>query len=204
MRFLIDFFPIALFAGAYFLLGDVANALGIQPLASYYFETKDNKLYAATAVLMAATALQTLVIYAMDRKLETLQKVTLLIVLIFGTLTLALHDERFIKWKPTVLYSTLSVAMAAALWIWKRNVLQMLLGSKLSLPEEVWKGVTAMWIAFFLFLALANAYVVMKFSTEFWVSFKLWGTAFWLPFFVVQGLYLSKHLKDDDDPEAKS
>ena len=98
MRFLIDFFPIALFVAAY-KLGDI---------------------YTATAVLMAATLLQTGIIYGIDRKLQTLQKVTLVLVIVFGVLTLALQDERFIKWKPTVLYASMSIVLAAALWGWKK------------------------------------------------------------------------------------
>lgn len=176
MRFLIDFFPIALFVAAY----------------------KFGDIYSATAVLMAATVVQTGIIYGIDKRLQTLQKVTLLLVLVFGALTLLLHDERFIKWKPTVLYASMAIVLAAALWVWKKNFLQILLGSKLTLPDSVWANMTLMWVAFFLFLAVANAYVVLNFSTEFWVSFKLWGTAFWPPFFIGQGLYISKYLKDED------
>jgi intracellular septation protein len=59
-------------------------------------------------------------------------------VLVFGALTLLLHDERFIKWKPTVLYASMAIVLGAALWIWKKNFLQILLGSQLSLPAPVW------------------------------------------------------------------
>eukprot|EP01041_Mallomonas_annulata_P017360 gene17360-35796_t len=93
MRFLIDFFPIALFVAAY----------------------KMADIYTATGVLMAATLLQTGIIYAIDRKLQTLHKVTLVLVLVFGALTLFLQDERFIKWKPTVLYASMAIVLAAAL-----------------------------------------------------------------------------------------
>jgi intracellular septation protein len=81
MKLLLDLFPIVLFFGAY----------------------KMADIYTATAVLMAATVVQSGVMYAMDRKLATMQKITLVLVLGFGALTLGLHDERFIKWKPTLL-----------------------------------------------------------------------------------------------------
>lgn len=177
MRFLIDFFPIALFVGAY-KLGDI---------------------YTATGVLMAATLLQTGIIYAIDRKLQTLQKVTLVLVLVFGALTLALHDERFIKWKPTVLYASMAIVLASALWVWKKNFLQILLGSQLSLPESVWARLTVVWIAYFLFMAGLNAYVAAFYSTEDWVNFKLWGYIFPVLFIVGQGIYIARHLKGDGD-----
>ncbi|MBA4264794.1 MAG: septation protein A [Comamonadaceae bacterium] len=179
MRFLIDFFPIALFVAAY----------------------KLHDIYTATAVLMLATLVQTGIIYAIDRKLQTLHKVTLVLVIVFGALTLVLQDERFIKWKPTVLYASMAIVLGAALWIWKKNFLQILLGSQLTLPDVVWARLTVIWIGYFLFMAAINGYVAAYFSTEFWVNFKLWGYAFPLVFIVGQGLYISRYLKDEDGTE---
>ncbi len=175
MRLLIDFFPIALFVVAY----------------------KMHDIYAATAVLMGATVVQTGLIYAIDRRLQTLQKVTLLLVLIFGTLTLLLQDERFIKWKPTVMYASMALVLGAALWIWKKNFLQMLLSSQLKLPDGVWARLTVAWVLYFLFMAGINAYVAAYFSTEAWVNFKLWGYIFPVMFLIGQGIFVAKHLKDD-------
>jgi len=176
MRFLIDFFPIALFVAAY----------------------KLHDIYVATGVLMAATVAQTAIIYAVDRKLQTLHKVTLALVLVFGALTLFLQDERFIKWKPTVLYASMALVLALALWIWKKNFLQVLLGSQLKLPNAVWTRLTVAWVAYFLFMAAINAWVAAYYSTEDWVNFKLWGYVFPVVFIVGQGLYISRFLKDDD------
>jgi intracellular septation protein len=175
MRFLIDFFPILLFVAGYKLYG----------------------IYAATGVLMAATVVQTAIIYGIDRRLQTLQKVTLALVLVFGALTLFLQDERFIKWKPTVLYASMAIVLAAALWVWKKNFLQMLLGSQLKLPDAIWARLTVAWVAYFLFMATINGYVAAYFTTEAWVNFKLWGYAFPVAFIVGQGLYVARHLKDD-------
>lgn len=180
MRILIDFFPIALFVAAYKLYD----------------------IYTATAVLMAATVVQTGLIYAIDRKLQTMQKVTLVLILVFGMLTLALHDERFIKWKPTVLYASMAIVLAAALWIWKKNFLQMLLGSQLKLPEAVWARLTVIWVAYFLFMAALNGYVAALYSTEDWVNFKLWGYAFPLIFIVGQGLYIARYIREDEPAET--
>ena len=180
MKILIDFFPILLFFGAYKLYG----------------------IYVGTAVLMAATVVQMGLIYAMDRRLQTMHKVTLALILLFGTLTLVLQDDRFIKWKPTVLYGAMSLALAVAVWVMKKNFLKMLLGSQLALPETVWQRLNVAWIVYCAFMSLINAYVVVNFSTEAWVDFKLWGYVFPLVFLVAQGIYVAPHIKGSDSDET--
>ncbi len=175
MRLLIDFFPILLFFGAY----------------------KFQDIYVATAVLMAATVLQTAIIYTIDRRLQAMQKITLALILVFGALTLLLHDDRFIKWKPTVLYAAMAIALAVALWFLKKNFLKLLLGSQLELPDRVWMQLNVAWIVYCAFMAALNGYVAAFYSTETWVNFKLWGYAFPLVFIVGQGLYIARHLKTD-------
>ena len=178
MKLLLDFFPILLFFGAYKFYG----------------------IYTATAVLMAATVVQMTAIYVIDRKLQAMHKVTLALVLVFGTLTLLLQDERFIKWKPTVLYAAMGLVLAFALWVLKKNYLKALLGSQLSLPNSVWHRLNIAWVGYCLFMATINAYVAAYYSTEDWVNFKLWGYAFPLAFILAQGFYISRHLKPDDQP----
>ena len=176
LKILIDFFPILLFVGA-FKLYDI---------------------YIGTGVLMAATVLQMALIYAIDRKLTALHKITLALVLVFGALTLALHDDRYIKWKPTVLYAAMAIGLALALWVWKKNVLKLMLGSQLELPDAVWYRLNTIWIGYCLFMSAINGYVAAYFSTEAWVDFKLWGYVFPLLFLVGQGLYIAPHLKSDE------
>jgi intracellular septation protein len=176
MKILIDFFPILLFFGAY----------------------KMYDIYVGTAVLMGATVIQMALIYGIDRKLQAMHKITLVLILAFGTLTLALHDDRFIKWKPTVLYAGMAIALALAVWVYKKNFLKMLLGSQMSLPEPVWMRLNLVWVVYSAFMSLTNAYVAAYFSTEAWVNFKLWGYVFPLVFIVGQGLYIARYLSTDD------
>lgn len=178
MKVLLDFLPILLFFGAYKMQG----------------------IYVATGVLMAATCLQMAIVYALDKKLSTMHKATLGLILIFGTLTLVLQDERFIKWKPTVLYAAMAVALAVALWGFGKNFLKMMLGSQLNLPDAVWTRLTAAWVAYCVFMASLNAYVASYYSTDAWANFKLWGYVFPLAFIIGQGIYVARHLKDE--PEA--
>ena len=176
MKQLLDFLPIVLFFAAYKLYG----------------------IYTATAVLMAATTAQMAILYFIDRKLGTMHKVTLALILVFGTLTLVLQDERFIQWKPTVLYGAMALALAVALWGMRKNVLQLMLGTQLNLPQPVWHRLTVAWIGYCLFMAAINAYVAVYFSTEQWVNFKLWGYVFPLIFLVGQVVYISRHWQGDN------
>ncbi len=176
MRILIDFLPILLFFVAY----------------------KLHDIYIATAVLMLATVAQMAVIYAIERRLQTMHKATLVLILLFGTLTLALQDERFIKWKPTVLYLAIALALGLAPLLARKNFLKMMLDSQLRLNDAVWGRLNQAWVAYALFMALINAYVAHYYSTETWVNFKLWGYAFPLIFIVGQGIYISRHLSDEE------
>jgi len=176
MKILIDFFPILLFFGA-FKLYDI---------------------YVGTAVLMAATVLQMAIVYGMDRKLQAMHRITLGLILVFGTLTLSLHDDRFIKWKPTVLYAAMAFALALAVWFYKKNFLKLLLGSQMNLPEPVWMRLNMIWVVYSAFMALLNGYVAAYFSTEAWVNFKLWGYVFPLVFIIGQGLYIARYLSADE------
>jgi intracellular septation protein len=175
MKLILDFFPILLFFGA-FKLYDI---------------------YTATGVLMAATVLQMSIIWFTERRLQPIQKATLVLILLFGSLTLLLHDDRFIKWKPTVLYGAMAIALAVALWGFRKNFLKMLLGAQLELPTQVWGKLNVAWIGYCFFMAALNGYVAAYFTTEAWVNFKLWGYVFPIVFLIAQGLYISPHLKSD-------
>ena len=174
MKLLLDFIPLLLFFGAYKLWG----------------------IYAGTAVLMGATAVQMAVIYAIDKKLSTMHKATLGLILIFGALTLVLQDERFIKWKPTVLYAAMALALAVALWGYGKNFLKAMLGAQIALPDFAWHRLTIAWVAYCLFMAALNGYVAAYFSTDAWAEFKLWGYVFPLAFIVAQGFYVARHISE--------
>jgi len=176
MRLLLDLLPLLLFFGAFKVYG----------------------IYVATGVLMAATVIQMGFIWYKEGRLAPMQKATLVLILLFGTLTLVLHDDRFIKWKPTVLYGAMALALAVALWGYKKNFLNMLLGAQLELPARIWTRLNVAWIAYCFFMAAINGYVAAYFSTEAWVDFKIWGYVFPIVFLIAQGLYISPYLKSDE------
>ena len=180
MKLVLDFFPILLFFVSY----------------------KLSDIYTATAVLMAATTVQMALIYQRERSLQTIHKITLVLVLGFGALTLGLHDERFIKWKPTVLYGAMSLGLAFATWGLKKSPIKGLLGSQLELPDTVWARLNIAWVLYCAFMALANAYVAEYFSTDEWMNFKLWGYVFPVAFILGQGIYIARHMQKPTDEEA--
>jgi intracellular septation protein len=177
MKQLLDFLPIVLFFGAY----------------------KMYDIYVATGVIMAATVVQMAILYKLEGRLQMIHKVTLGLVLGFGALTLFLHDERFIKIKPTVLYAAMGLALAIGLWVFKKNFLRMMLGNALTLPEQVWRNLTVAWVAYTFFMAALNAFVAYFYTTDQWVNFKLWGYAFPILFLVAQGFYIAKHLPKESE-----
>ena len=115
----------------------------------------------------------------------------------FGALTLFLQDERFIKWKPTALYTAMALALAVALWVYRKNFLKIMLGSQLNLPEPVWHRLTVAWVLYCLFMATLNGYVAAFWSTDAWMDYKLWGYVFPVAFIVGQGIYVARHLSDE-------
>jgi len=177
MKALLDFVPILLFFGAY----------------------KFYDIYVGTAVLMAATVIQTAAIYAIDRKVSMMQRITLALILVFGALTLWLQDERFIKWKPTVLYFAIAIALSVAVWAFKKSFLKLMLGAQLELPDRVWMRLNVAWIIYCVFMAIINGYVAAYFTTDAWVNFKIWGYVFPILFLVGQGFYISPHLKGEQN-----
>ena len=94
--------------------------------------------------------------------------------LVFGGLTLVLHDELFIKLKPTIIYVLFGGTLLGGLAFGK-PLLGMLFDSVFDLTEEGWRKLTWRWALFFFALAIVNEIVWRNFSTDFWVSFKLFG-----------------------------
>ena len=183
MKIALDLFPILLF------------------VAVYKFTT----IYEATAVLMVATLLQSLLMYRLEGKLATMQKVTLILSVVFGGLTLILQDDRFIKYKPTLLYSCIALGLMFSQFVLKKNFLKTMLGSQVNLPDANWQTLSVSWIGYCIFMATTNAYVAYEFSTDEWVNFKIWGYVFPLTFFVGTGIYIAKHMSPSEhtaDDEA--
>jgi intracellular septation protein len=121
------------------------------------------------------------------------------IVIVFGGATLLLHDETFIKWKPTVLYWMFAVILLSAELFWRKNLLRDMLQQQVQLPAPVWRTLNRAWAIFFALLGVANLYVAFHYPTNIWVNFKLFGaTGLMIIFVLLQSLLLSKYVEDEE------
>jgi intracellular septation protein len=148
-------------------------------------------------VAIAGTFLQIGWLKWRRRKVDTMMWVTLVIIVVFGGATLALHDETFIKWKPTVLYWLFAAVLGAAELVFRKNLIRATLGEQVRLPDPVWARLNWSWAGFFAFMGAANLYVAFNFSTETWVSFKLFGgMGLMLLFVLLQAAFLARHMDE--------
>jgi intracellular septation protein len=177
MKLLADFFPIILFFAAFKFAG----------------------IYVATGVAIAATVAQIAWLRFTRGKVEPIQWVSLAIIVAFGGATIALHDETFIKWKPTILYWVMGAILAIGQLVLRKNLLKSVMGSQLELPEAAWRVMTWSWIAFFALMGVINLWVAFHFDTNTWVNYKLFGGMGLMVVFVLgQAVYLSKHMKTEE------
>ena len=131
-------------------------------------------IFVATAVFMVSVVLALAVSYALTRHLPAMPLITAIIVLVFGSLTLLLHDEHFIKLKPTIIYVLFGAVLLSGLALGK-PLLGMVFDSVFQLTEEGWRKLTLRWALFFFALAILNEIVWRTQTTDFWVSFKVFG-----------------------------
>ena len=131
-------------------------------------------IFVATALFMIATALALVVSWFVMRSLPIMPLVSGVVVFVFGALTLFLHNDIFIKMKPTIV-NTLFAAVLLGGLVFGKSLLGYVFNSAFHLDAEGWKKLTFRWGLFFLFLALVNEVVWRSFSTDTWVAFKVWG-----------------------------
>jgi len=149
-------------------------ALDIGPLVLFFAANARIGIFAATAAFMAAVLVALAVSYAMTRHIAIMPVVTAVIVLIFGTLTLVLHNDTFIKLKPTIIYVLFGGTLLVGLLL-DKPFLSILFDQMFHLTDEGWRKLTWRWVLFFFALAVLNEIVWRNFSTDTWVSFKLFG-----------------------------
>ncbi len=186
MRQFIEFVPVALFVAV-------------------YFTTKD--IYLATGVLMIGVCVQVGFEYGQDKAVSKRTQMVFWVVILFGAATLAFHDERFIKWKPTIVNWLFCVGLLVSQHFSKSNLLKTMLGDQIQLPDHVWRNLNYGWSLGFFIAGALNLVVAYGFSTDFWVTYKLiGGFAITLTYMVITMVYLVKggYVKDVEEESADS
>ena len=148
--------------------------LDLGPLLIFFAANARFGIFAATGAFMAAIVIALAVAYALTRHLPIMPLVTAVVVVVFGTLTLVLHDELFIKVKPTIIYVLFGGVLLAGL-AFGRSLLGIVFDSVFHLTPEGWRKLTLRWALFFLALALLNEIVWRTQTTDVWVDFKVFG-----------------------------
>lgn len=191
MKFLYDLFPLLLFFAA-FKLYDI---------------------YVATAVAIVASFVQVGLFWLKHRRFETMHVVTLGVIAVFGSMTLLLHDDTFIKWKPTLVYWILSALVLASQWLGSKTVIERMMSAQVTLPAPVWKRLNLSWGIFFAVLGAVNIYVAFYYGLDLdeetrrgiWVNFKVFGLlGLTLLFVVAQAFFMAKHMHDKPETGASS
>jgi intracellular septation protein len=148
--------------------------LDIGPLVLFFAANARFGIFAATGAFMVAVLAALAVSYAVTKHLAIMPLVTAVIVLVFGSLTLVLHNDLFIKLKPTIIYVLFGGTLLGGL-VFNKPFLGILFEQMFHLTEEGWRKLTLRWALFFFALAILNEIVWRNFSTDTWVSFKLFG-----------------------------
>ena len=201
MKLLFDLFPVILFFATFkFAEKDPGWAAGwvAALLGGGAVDLKQAPILLATVVVIAATVAQIAWVHFRHGKVDKMLWVSLVLVVVFGGMTLIFQDETFIKWKPTILYWVFSATLAFAALVMKKNPIKAMLGEQMTLPEPVWARVNLSWVGFFLFMGALNLFVAYNFSTDAWVNFKLFGgMGLLFAFVIAQGFMLSKYMEEE-------
>src|SRR4029079_15173416 len=138
-------------------------------------------LYPATGALMAAMALLLVYDWLREKRIPQMHLILAVLVWVFGTATLVLHDVRFLQWKASVFYWIAGLAFAGSAFIGKQSLLERLLAGGLpeyaAIPRATWRSSSLLMGAFYVALGVVNIWVALNRTESDWVLFKVWIAA---------------------------
>lgn len=165
------------------------------PIIIFFVAYKIYNIFVATACAIVAVIGQIGLTLWRKQRPDTMQWVTLAMIILLGGATLLFRNEMFIKWKPTVVYWILSIVFATSSLFTSKTLVQKMLEKTLDLPQRAWVLLNRTWYSFFFFMGALNLFIVYTFDTDTWVNFKLFGTlGLTVVFVLLQGILVSKYL----------
>lgn len=177
--------------------------LELGPLLVFFFANGRFGIFIATGAFMAAMAVALAASWIINRRLAIMPLVTGIVVAVFGTLTLVLHDDTFIKMKPTIVNTLFGGALLGGL-LFGKTLLGYVFDGAFHLDDAGWRKLTVRWGVFFFLLAILNEAIWRTQTTEFWVAFKVWGIMpLTLVFSIAQLPLLSRHAVEQPAPQRE-
>lgn len=179
------------------------------PIILFFIVYKAVDLFWATGAAIMATLVIMGWMKLNRHPIDTMQWVGLVLIVVFGGATLLLHDERFIKLKPTLLYGLFALALLGPQLVNKTLLMKKFMASKITMPDAAWAKLNAAWGLFFVMLSFLNWWIAQTMSTDAWVNFKFFGTLGLMVLFIVaQAVWMNRFataempdvLKDDHRP----
>jgi intracellular septation protein len=177
MQLLFDFLPVIAFFVSYKVTGN---------------------MFVATGVIIVAVILQTAFQWFRHRKVSSMALISGALVLVFGGLTLLIHDKAFIQWKVTVVNWLFALAFLGSRFFGDKLLIERIMGDNVQLEAALWQRLNWAWIVFFTALGAINLYVAYNFSEATWVNFKLFGMlGLTVVFALAQAFWLASKMPAD-------
>jgi intracellular septation protein len=163
------------------------------PVIAFFIAYKLAGIYVATGVLIVGVLLQTVASWVRHRKVSPMLLTSAVLVLVFGGLTLLIHDATFIMWKPSIVNWLFAVAFLVSQYMRGPTIVQRMMGENIVLDPASWRRLNLMWVGFFLFAGTLNLYVAYRYDEATWVNFKLFGLmGLTLVFALAQGVWIAR------------
>jgi len=170
------------------------------PLIVFFIINSIAGIYWATGSLIAAAFVQIFYYKITKQKIPAKQWVIFALIVVFGSLTIYLQNDAFLKWKVTIVNTFFALALLVSDLIFKKNIIKEFLGESLTLPEKIWSKLNLAWSLFFLFCAVLNYYIAFNYPLDTWVNFKVFGlTGLMFLFSITSILLLYKYLPQEED-----
>ena len=204
MKFLFDLFPVILFfitlkiaekaASANQVLAEILTTVGITATVKPSLVP----IMLATVAVIVGSIVQIIWAKLHYKKVDNTLWISAILVTALGGMTLYFQNDAFIKWKPTLLYWTFAIVLIGARLLTDKNIIKMMMGKEIKLPEPIWNKLNIAWAIFFSCLGALNLYIAFNFSIDTWASFKLFGTmGLMFGFIIVQSLAINKYIIEE-------